>query len=191
MHLHVAFVLDSVVLHVDHVHIYKNCILVVSGYGQLRNFNLALLHVNHDFEVELELFLTVNRFLEAHLSVFELFDDILLFTLKEHNEVSQRAKSCLIVRFELLHLNSDLSLVNNALELLWIDFSKHMTITLKVVHFLLLHLHDLLFHNIFIDFVAGVEDTDMTLHLLFCIVRDHNSAVLFASLDKTDDLARI
>jgi len=144
VHLLIALFLDAIVLHVDHVHVNKNCVLVVCGHGQLGNFNLSLLHVINDFKVKFELLLTVDRLLEAHLGVFELLNNVLLLTFKEHNEVSEGAESLLVRRFKCLHFNSDLPLVDNALELLWIDFSKHVAITLEVIHFLFLQICDLL-----------------------------------------------
>ena len=155
------------------------------------DFDLTLLHVSDNFKVEFELFLTVDRLLEAHLGVFELLHNVLLLTLEEHDEVSERAESLLIICLECLHFNSDLSLVDNALELFRINFSKHVAITLEVVHFLLFHLAHLLLDLISVDLVIWVKVDNMTLHLKLLLRRYHNSAVLLACLDEADNLARV
>ena len=86
--LGVTLVHDTIILGVDHADIDEDGILVVGGDRQLWDFDLTLLHVGDDLEVELQLFLTINRLLEAHLGVLEFLDDVLLLTFKEHDEVT-------------------------------------------------------------------------------------------------------
>ena len=96
VHLHVALVLDAIVFRVDHVDVDQDCIFVVSGDRQLGHLNLALLKVDDDLEVELELLLSIYGLFEAHLSVLKLFYEIFLLTLEMQHEVTQVAQTLLV-----------------------------------------------------------------------------------------------
>jgi len=46
---------DLVILMQDDILVDKDSVLIVSGYGELRDFNLTLLQIDNDFEVEFHL----------------------------------------------------------------------------------------------------------------------------------------
>ena len=152
---------------------------------------MALLHVDDDFKVEFELLLAVDRLFEAHLGVLEFLDNFLLLTLKMQDKVSQVAKTLLILGLESLHLDSDLPLVDNAVELFVLDLGKHMPVAFKVIHLLLLHLRNLFIDQLSIDLIVRVVDTDMGFHLFLLLGWHNNSAILLACLDEANDLARV
>ena len=153
----------------------------------MRHFDLALFHVNNGLKVELQLFLSVHSLFIAHLGVLKLFNEVLLFMLHVVDVVSEEAESLLVFTLELLHADSDLTLMDNVFELLLHDFGKHVAITLKVVNLLLFFFGNYLVDCLSINLVAGVEQDDVILHLFNLGGWHHHFAVLLSALDERDD----
>lgn len=148
---------------------------------------MALFHVNNGLKVELQLFLSVHSLFIAHLGVLKLFNEVLLFMLHVVDVVSEEAESLLVFTLELLHADSDLTLMDNVFELLLHNFSKHVAITLKVVNLLLFFFGNYLHDCLSINLVAGVEQDDVILHLFNLGGWHHHFAVLLSALDERDD----
>lgn len=81
--------------------------------------------------------------------------------------------------------------MDDVLKLLLQHFSKHVTIALEVIHFLLFHFLNLLLHLFGIDFIIWVEDADMLLHLFNLFSWHDYLAVLLSCLDEGKNLAGI
>lgn len=104
------------------------------------------------------------------------------------DEVTKVSQSLLVLLLELLHSDTDLTLVNDIIELLLQHLGKVMTVTLEIVDFLLLHLGDLLVNHVSVDLVVGVQVDQMRLHLFYLLRRNDNLTVGSSSLDEVQDL---
>ena len=80
---------DLLVLPGDHCFTDQNGVLVVGGDWKLRHFDLSLLHVDNDFEVELKLLVTFAGLPALDLNALILFSYVLLLGFQMTDEVSQ------------------------------------------------------------------------------------------------------
>lgn len=88
---------DLIVFSEDHVFVDEDGIFIVSGDWKLGHFVLALLGVDDNLEVKLELFLSVNSLRETMLDVLILLDDVLLLVFEVHDELTQVVKSLVVL----------------------------------------------------------------------------------------------
>ena len=87
----VSTVRDLLVLLCDHCPAHQDCVFVVGGDWELRDFDLSLLHVDNDFEVELKLLVTFASLPALDLNALILFSYFLLLGFQMTDEVSQMA----------------------------------------------------------------------------------------------------
>ena len=171
LNLLLALLVDVVVLLIDDRLINKDGVLVVSGDRKLRNLNLTLLEEDDGLEVELEFLLAIASLLVPHLSVLEFLHKRLLLALKVVDEVTEVAKTILVLLLDRFHGETDVTLMGNLLELLRHDLREHVPITLEVVDLLLLLLFNQLVYSLEINLTVGIEKANVRLHLLLLLLR--------------------
>ena len=88
VHLVVTLHLDVVVFVAYDRLADEDRVLVVGSDGELGNFNLSLLHVKDELEVELELFLAIDCFGEARLDALKLLYDVFFLVFEVHDEAT-------------------------------------------------------------------------------------------------------
>jgi len=114
----VATVLDLGVFLQEYSFTHQNGVLVIGCDWELRHFDLPLLKVDDDLEVELELFITFSGLSTFDLGAIEFVSDGLLLAFQMANEVPQMAQALVALLQDLVHPDAEVALVDDLVELL-------------------------------------------------------------------------
>jgi hypothetical protein len=156
LNLHV-FLLNNVLLNEDGV-------LVIGGYGQLRDFDLSLLKVDNNFKVELEFLSTVLNFLALAINNVEFILKSVQVSTQVVEVVLELIKSLVVDVTGLLQLNTSFSLRHVLLELSLTDIGRAITVE-NVLLFFFLNF-DGSVNSVFIQLGEGVN-FDNIAHFMF------------------------
>jgi hypothetical protein len=139
-------------------------VLVIGGYGQLRDFDLSLLKVDNNFKVELEFLSTVLNFLALAINNVEFILKSVQVSTQVVEVVLELIKSLVVDVTGLLQLNTSFSLRHVLLELSLTDIGRAITVE-NVLLFFFLNF-DGSVNSVFIQLGEGVNFNNIS-HFVF------------------------